>query len=305
MEFDSFEISLRSADRSANHTRELWTQIVAYPTNNEFFDENTLVFDCDPIGTTYSRAYYEFTLKEPAQYELIHDFIEEHLRRSDDFRRRIEIPVRDGQYSTVSGDGDRNEVTDVQEVILEARGDKISVGPFGRMSPKVRIYEQKGENGNKDRRNGEKLLSFFDQLRNMNNSGNQDLRLHDGQIVDTCVPHYLEEEYPEACRKAAVILEERVTEAAPDEYSGLDATDMMHQVFSADDSVLGIAEQSSEQKGLMYLFAGAYLAIRNPLTHRTVTPEKDRYLDDLDEIQCRNILHMIDYLLTLLSRSEF
>lgn len=305
MQLDTLEITFTSKDRSVNHTRELWTQINAYPTGNDLFEEHSIAFDCDPFGTTYSRAYYEIVLEDSSQYGQIHEFVQEQLHRDDDMRRRIEIQVADAQYSTVAGDGKRNEVEDIDEVILEARGDMISIGPLSRMSPKICIHEEKGENGETDRRNGERLLSFFDQLRNMCGDVHDAPRIHDGEIVDKCVPHYREEEYQEACRKAGVILEERVTEVAPDEYSELDGSDLMHQMFTDDDGVLQIADNPSEQRSLMYLFAGTYMGVRNPLSHRTVSPDKNRYLDDLDDTQSRNILHLVDFLLTLLSRNEF
>lgn len=300
MDFETLEVHLESVDNSVDYPKRVDLTISAYPAGNDVIDEHTLVFDSDPVGGNYERAYTEAKLGDPSQYREIHEFLADHLGRGDEMRREAKFPIADGKLYTVHADGHENE-RDLETLTIDARGSKVSFGPLEVMSPQIRTYETREADG-KDRRNVERLLDFFGQLSELPVGDSREIELHDAELAEECFAEYADGEFQEACRRAVVVLEDRVRKLAPAKYSDFNATDMMHQVFSPEDGELQISENNNEQQGLMYLYAGAYLAIRNPLTHRTVDEERNRYMDDLDEIQARNVLHFVDFLLTQLSR---
>ncbi|MFC4359239.1 TIGR02391 family protein [Halobium salinum] len=170
------------------------------------------------------------------------------------------------------------------------------------MNPSIRFHETADEDGPQDRKNGEKLLNFLDEVRQGAEKGNTIDSLHDGELIERCLPLFEQGKYPEAARLAGQILEERVDDVPIESLENFGGTNLMHQAFSPDGGPVRLASENSEQKGLMYLFAGAYLAIRNPLSHRTPDPERNRYLDQIDRNQSRNAIHTIDFLLTVLER---
>jgi len=66
--------------------------------------------------------------------------------------------------------------------------------------------------------------------------------------------------------------------------SDLSGTDLMHKVFSPNDPILKFNElqtetDQSEQRGMMYLFAGAMLALRNPRAHAIMEDDPEQALE--------------------------
>lgn len=64
----------------------------------------------------------------------------------------------------------------------------------------------------------------------------------------------------------------------------LSGTDLMHTVFSPKSPILKFNDLSndsdeSEQRGMMYLYAGAMLAFRNPRAHGLISDEAEEALD--------------------------
>ena len=51
---------------------------------------------------------------------------------------------------------------------------------------------------------------------------------------------------------------------------GIDNTPLMQKAFSAKDPILVVGDDGDEQLGLMWLYSGAVMAIRNPKAHRLV-----------------------------------
>jgi uncharacterized protein (TIGR02391 family) len=88
----------------------------------------------------------------------------------------------------------------------------------------------------------------------------------------------------EAVRNACMALNNLV-QIASDRYD-LDGTDLMQNVFSANDPILKFNDgndetDASEQRGMMYLYAGAMLALRNPRSHKFVEYDAERAVESI------------------------
>jgi uncharacterized protein (TIGR02391 family) len=104
------------------------------------------------------------------------------------------------------------------------------------------------------------------------------LNLH-ARIGDVCVELYKDQHYADAVFNASKALVNYVKEKSG--RFDLDGAPLMRTVFSKNDPVLAfnaLQDQSDfdEQEGMMHLFEGAVLALRNPRGHsfRYDTPEK-------------------------------
>jgi uncharacterized protein (TIGR02391 family) len=69
----------------------------------------------------------------------------------------------------------------------------------------------------------------------------------------------------------------------------LDGTDLMQKVFSPNGPVLRFNEmqtdsEKSEQQGMMFLFAGAMLALRNPRAHDLIDDDPEKALESISFI---------------------
>lgn len=302
MTSDQLEIHLKSIDRSKKWDDRVTLHITAYLEGTESINKNTLLFDCTPRGENYERTTLKAEFDSRQRILEIHRFLTDHLQKSDEVQRSRQIPVVKAKRSTISANGHRREVDDFDYLMIEANSEQISFGPLATMTPNIRFYETATEEGPQDRRNGERLLNFLNELMDDTTRQNN-VTLQDDELTERCLPFFEDQRYPEAARLAGQILEERVSEFAPEAKSDLEGAKLMREVFSPDGGSLQISSDGGEQAGLMSMFAGSYQAIRNPLSHRTPDPNRDRYLDDLDHIQTKNILHNIDYLLTTLERN--
>ena len=126
-------------------------------------------------------------------------------------------------------------------------------------------------------------------------------RLHK-RLREEAVPQYRQGEYPAAARTAVTILEEEVATYAPEEYEDKRGSDLMKSCFGID-APLSFGEEKAEDEGLMFLFAGVYQGVRNPLSHRIPDPAKGRYLDSLGKKEAHEIICMVDFLLERLSQN--
>jgi uncharacterized protein (TIGR02391 family) len=126
----------------------------------------------------------------------------------------------------------------------------------------------------------------------------------DGGLEASCIPKLRRGEHSDAIAAAGKILGERVRSADPEELTGLTSTDLMQQAFSRDGGAFRWAEEDNEQKGVMFLYAGAMAAMRNPMSHRTPDPEQGRFLDDVDATVAMRYIVFVDLLLKMLDRYE-
>jgi uncharacterized protein (TIGR02391 family) len=110
-------------------------------------------------------------------------------------------------------------------------------------------------------------------------------RLFHAAIVDAARDLYLGGHYPQAVFEASKVLIHLVKEKSG--RTTLEGADLMRAVFSRNDPVLafnGLTDQSDqdEQEGMMHLFEGAVMSIRNPDGHGAgVTERPDRAIQQL------------------------
>jgi uncharacterized protein (TIGR02391 family) len=104
-----------------------------------------------------------------------------------------------------------------------------------------------------------------------------DVVLHT-RIAAACTAQFSDGHYRDAILAAGIALVEYVKERSG---SALDGTNLMTTVFSVRQPILAfnaLANQTDldQQQGMMHLFAGAVLAIRNPRAH-ALTPDTAQY----------------------------
>jgi uncharacterized protein (TIGR02391 family) len=105
-------------------------------------------------------------------------------------------------------------------------------------------------------------------------------------ITDQVVALYRDRHYEQAVFEAAKMLVTAVREIS--DRTDLDGAPLMEQVFSPKNPIIafnqrGDSSDDDEQRGMMHLFQGAVLAIRNPRAHRSGYPDSaERALQYLD-----------------------
>lgn len=98
---------------------------------------------------------------------------------------------------------------------------------------------------------------------------------------------------------AGTALENSLEAKAPDEIvkQASGATNLVDQTFRGEDPAFRWGNNSGEQEGLHKLYGGAFLALRNPTSHPRGDPDRNRYLDDIDERDALDILCFFNFLL--------
>ena len=104
-----------------------------------------------------------------------------------------------------------------------------------------------------------------------------DLDLHP-EIADRCSKLFVDGHYADAVETSCKVLEILVKNRS--NRKDLRGTSLMQLVFSQQSPILKFNErqdesEKSEQKGMMFLFAGAMLAIRNPRAHGLVQDDPE------------------------------
>lgn len=105
---------------------------------------------------------------------------------------------------------------------------------------------------------------------------------------------------------AGTALENALESKAPDDIlsRAKHATDLVNQTFSGDDPVFSWGYNGGEQQGLHYLYAGSFMALRNPTSHPRGDPDRNRYLDDINERDALDILCLFNFLLRQLDKYD-
>jgi len=103
---------------------------------------------------------------------------------------------------------------------------------------------------------------------------------------------------------AGTALEKTLESKAPDEVVNRanNATDLTNQTFRGDDPIFNWGYNGGEQKGLHHLYAGAFMALRNPTSHPRGDPDRNRYLDDIDKRDALDILCLFNFLVRRLNK---
>lgn len=126
----------------------------------------------------------------------------------------------------------------------------------------------------------------------------------DDELVEHCFSKYARGEYADAATKACKILENRLKNMVGPELEYSTTADLMKKVFRQSEGPLRMGEEPSEERGVMFLYSGAIQALRNPLSHRVVDPEKNRFLDDFGQQKAHDTISYVNLLLSLLANFE-
>lgn len=126
----------------------------------------------------------------------------------------------------------------------------------------------------------EKKSDFQDSPESMATVAFNGLSLH-SRVASVCADRFRDGHYEDAVLSAAKVLVNFVKEKSG---SDLDGAALMRTVFSKNDPILAfndLSDQSDmdEQEGMMHLFEGAVLALRNPRAHSFPSDSPDRALE--------------------------
>lgn len=181
------------------------------------------------------------------------------------------------------------------EFDINAHNHRITFSCFGFNGPWIYLFEV-GENGNPcDDNNADRLLDFFQEIGDANTETGEGtpsyFRGLDEDLIEAGVlDHFENGHYQSAIRDAFNVLEERVRESG--EYGPeIHGTNLMHQAFNVGSGPLSTGSTNSEKEGFLKLYAGAFQALRNPASHRTV---------ELDWQRAHDIIHLVNLLLSSL-----
>lgn len=115
-------------------------------------------------------------------------------------------------------------------------------------------------------------------------------------VVKAACGLFADGHYRNAIFQACTALTEAVQEKS--EITDRDGTSLMEHVFSANKTVLTVSKDTDEQVGMMWLFKGAVMGIRNPRGHHVGEGE------DLDVTEAFEWLAFISALMKVVERSE-
>ncbi|AUV82077.1 hypothetical protein C2R22_10800 [Salinigranum rubrum] len=124
----------------------------------------------------------------------------------------------------------------------------------------------------------------------------------DDELQARCADKFDRGEYADAVRAAGQLLEERLKQYSPDEVGDRDGYDLISHLFSEDGGPLSFGRTGSERKGIYFMYAGAYLALRNPLSHRSPDGEDDEYLGTISPEEAHHAICYVDLLLKFLDK---
>lgn len=126
-----------------------------------------------------------------------------------------------------------------------------------------------------------------------------DLQLHseifDEELIARCSQQFDQENYQSAVQNAFIALEERIRDRGGFSYD-INGVDLATEAFKPNDGPLAFGEIDSEQQGIMHQYRSAFMAFRNPSSHR--------FLDDLDKVQTYHILCYANMLIRMLETNK-
>ncbi|ACV47818.1 MULTISPECIES: TIGR02391 family protein [Halomicrobium] len=123
----------------------------------------------------------------------------------------------------------------------------------------------------------------------------------DDELIERVLPKYDRGNFGDAVQTAGKIVEERVRQKSPEELKEKDGSELIQEATKSG-GPLSFGERSAEEQGVMFLYAGSYQAIRNPLSHRSPDQSKERYLDDLGKEEAHNIISFVNLQLRFLDQ---
>ena len=127
---------------------------------------------------------------------------------------------------------------------------------------------------------------------------NPDTHLHTAVPVE-CINRLEDDDYTGVIQAAGTALEEILENHTPDDIVANtgSASDLANRAFRANDPAFEWGHTDGEQKGLMFLYSGAFKALRNPVSHPRGDPDRNRFLDDIDERDALDALCLFNFLI--------
>lgn len=118
-------------------------------------------------------------------------------------------------------------------------------------------------------------------------------------LLPECQDRLESGDYKGVVQKAGEILEEYLEVRAPNEISEVtgSATALARRAFNNEREGFLWGHVPGEQTGIQNLFAGAFLALRNPTSHPRGDPDRNRYLDDIDRRDAIDSLCFFNFLI--------
>lgn len=116
----------------------------------------------------------------------------------------------------------------------------------------------------------------------------------DPRLREKAIPQFEDGHYEDAVKAAFVVLEERLRELGEFEQTK-SRTQMANEGLNPDGGALAFGKTRPEKLGVMSLYKGVFLAVRNPSNHRFVEP---------DEAFARDALHTVNLLVRMLEENN-
>lgn len=115
------------------------------------------------------------------------------------------------------------------------------------------------------------------------------------ELTRRCLPQYESGYYQAAVRNAFTVLEERIRNKGNFEQE-LTGTELVLEALNPEEGELAFGETKGEKDGVMFLYRGAFQALRNPVSHR--------FMDEIDDRYAYSIIHTVDLLIRLLDENS-
>ncbi|WP_181685982.1 TIGR02391 family protein [Halorhabdus salina] len=215
----------------------------------------------------------------------------------------------EGTYEDSSGEQDVRHL----EVKVTSRGFRVlALSSGGKpVENAARIPSTDRVNGDEVRESNhlERLYSLFeiflagveeekqDVIRTTKYLLNPEAHLH-STIPSVCVERLENEDYTGVIQAAGTALEEILKQETPEDLvrEAQNTSDLANRAFRESDPVFRWGYTDGEQKGLMFLYSGVFKALRNPVSHPRGNPDRNRFLDDIDERDAIDILCLFNFL---------
>ncbi|WP_128478368.1 TIGR02391 family protein [Halorussus pelagicus] len=229
--------------------------------------------------------------------------------RNNDTNASINKHIQDlnGQFRQ------KDSETELDKIIVDINSSGVHLLAFQdgdllgtRLIPRTERLEDGEEKGNDHLKTLQSLVSqVIDSYKeNHKNNSSEEVQLPfkhiDEELKARCSPSFESGQYADAAETAIQIVEERVDELTGEEFTDQYGKALMEHAFSPNNGPLTLGESDNEQTGVMLLFSGSIQGLFNPLKHRKQNPDKNRYLDNIDQRQSQNIIFLSDLLLQLI-----
>lgn len=192
MHQEEVEVYLTSIQSGGDYEPEVSLRITAYLEASSNIEKNTIWFDCDPIGTNYTRSSLSVTFEDWSTVVEIRDFLAHHFNELEMSRRSKTFEIKDGYQSITPYDSPPKTTEGLDEIKINLDGDRINFNQSGTVLPYIYTFEEQTQSG-QDNRNAQKILNFFDEIISQHPTYSMDSEGADYPEINQLLnPHYVE-----------------------------------------------------------------------------------------------------------------